>query len=81
MKMVYVYKNYDEIVAVFSKWEDALEALKKDCEDDLIYLDWDEIKTEAESRAYKKGDDNWLDVLWCDEEERTNGIIYQRPLN
>ena len=81
MKMVYVYENYGEIVAVFSKWADALKALKEDCEDDFIYLDWDEIKTEAEQRAYKKGDDNWLDVLWCDEEERTNGIIYQRPLN
>jgi len=81
MKMVYVYFNYNEIVAVFTKWTDALKAFKEDCEDDNIYLDWDAIKAECEERAYKKGDENWADVLWIDSEGETEGVIYQRPLN
>ena len=81
MKMVYVYCNYEGVIAVFTKWAEALDALKRDCEDDCLYLDWDAIKAECEERAYKKGDNSWDDVLWCDTEEQTDGIIYQRPLN
>lgn len=81
MKMVYVYYNYNEIVAVFTKWVDALKAFKEDCEDDGIYLDWDRIKAECKERAYKKGDENWVDVLWIDSEGEIDGVIYQRPLN
>ena len=84
MKMIYILSDNDcGSFECFAYWEDALQALKEMNEDSLIFITDEEmaaIRDEMSKRVYKAGDGAWWDMVWCDEDERIQGCIYQRPL-
>ena len=84
MKFVFVYVDVDnDIIGVYENVDDALNALLDANYEKYVFIDDEKLEAifaEAHERISKDGDTSWANVAWSDEDEKIEGVIYQRPL-
>ena len=85
MKMIYLFKDaHDEIICAYQKPDDALKDLLEYNEGEYNFVSDErrkEIFDEIHRRIYKKGDEDWYELIYWAEDDGLLGEILQLPLN